>query len=151
MTGFAIGLSAVGLWMVVLVGIVWLVRSSSGPPHRSIRRFKGDRIAIETARAAVLSERVAAPEPQVETEPHIGVEMQLETFTAVRLNSEGLVVTQDVDVTEEVQEIEALVGSVTGSREAAKPSAARRARPSGPRKKGRITYVLVDEEGSPLI
>lgn len=164
MTDFAIGLSAAALWVVVPAGVVLLMRSSSGTPQRSIRRFKGDRLAIKTARAAALSDstvvfRAIAPHATSAAErsgPLIEAESPSPTFAAVRLNSDGLIVTEDVDASEGVQEIEALVGSVTDSREVTAPAgaAAPRTRPKitgGPRKKGRITYVLVDEEGRPQI
>ncbi len=151
MTGFAIGLSAVALWVIVLVGVVLLIRGSAGTPQRSIRRFKGDRLAIKTAGGveAPIGSAVFQTIP-----PQATSEAEPPTFTAVRLNSDGLIVTEDVDASEEVQEIEALVGSVTDPRAVAKSAgpAQRRVRPTvGPRKSGRITYVLVDEEGRPQI
>lgn len=176
MTGFAIGLSAVALWVIVLVGIVLLIRGSSGTPQRSIRKFKGDRLAIKTARgvggvAAPIGTYSGAPEtanPPQSSQPAFPHSTEVfqtippqatsaaepPTFTAVRLNSDGLIVTEDVDASEEVQEIEALVGSVTDPRAVAKSAGPtpRRTRPAvGPRKSGRITYVLVDEEGRPQI
>ena len=178
MTGFAIGLSAAALWVIVLVGVVLLIRGSSGTPQRSIRKFKGDRLAIKTAGgvggvAAPLGTEPRAPEAANPPKSNGGVggvaapaspvvfqaippyaEAEPPTFTAVRLNSDGLIVTEDVDASEEVQEIEALVGSVTDPRAVAKAAAAapRRTQPTaGPRKSGRITYVLVDEEGRPQL
>ena len=113
MTGFAIGLSAAALWVVVLVGVLLLARSSSGPPQRSIQRFKSDRQAIKTARAAAISDTPASdPAPDA---ARSGPQIEVEAAQLVQLNWDGLLITQNVDASEEVQEIEALVGSVTDS------------------------------------
>lgn len=122
MTGFTIGMIAAALWLGVAVSIWFFVRSSPGEPARSVRSFRVARrrlSAIDTPPATPIE-----PEPEPEPAP-----------------------------TEEIEEIERVIESVTSEapiRPAPrKPTNRPPHRPRGPRKMGRLTYVLVDEMGRP--
>jgi hypothetical protein len=180
MIGFAIGMVAFLLWLLVLWGVTALARSSPGHPFLSINRFRA-------ARRKMAPARTIAEEPNMETAPETS-EHELLPFASPLAESTLPQADESGDLTEPgdddwdrfiaamktpagdpvmtIPDLEPLpveggletIGlhpdSAATPQDKSQPKRASSARkptkrPSGPRKQGRMTYVLVDKDGKP--
>ena len=148
MTGFAFGMLAALLWIAVVLGVGYLMRSSPGHPFRTIRNFRvaGTRLAKNTSATAPADEQQVA-QPLDDQEPK-----EPGPFDHVQAADLDWAVPEPPP--ELSREVLALVGlAPTEELEAAKGTV-RENPPSmkkGPRRLGRIEYVIVDEDGRPEI
>lgn len=165
MTTFVIGLVAAGLWIAAAVAVILLTRNSPAPPQRSIRSFRRARrkLAPRPRQVPDLSPRSRTHSlDTVEEIPLIASPVQQVVHEIV----EDPVVTTEVlepEITPdpEFAEISAMLEAVTD--ESSSQARPHRISPSsktpprgprvsrGPRRAGRHTYVLVDEEGRPQL
>ena len=157
MTGFTIGMIAFGIWVAVAVGL-WLVfKRSPGHPFRSIGEFRrAGRKLAEPIREPDSSIRIveAGEEDAAVSRDQLELfhppEPETDTQDFVREEPES-----DVD-SEELAEIHSVITAVTAEkaptpkRNSKAPARKRTAALNKPvRKIGKLTYVVVDEEGKP--
>lgn len=135
MTAFTVGMISAVLWAGVVVALWLLHRSSPGHPFRSIRGFRRARRTLHPVAAGpYFADAPAPPDPE----------------PAPAAESPAL------DATREIEELTRVLDSITAEvpeRPVVLPPPARRPRPPrrGPRKIGRFTYVLVDDQGRPSL
>lgn len=158
MTGFAFGMLAALLWIAAMVGIGYLMRSSPGHPFRTIRHF---RLAGRTlAEVPVPDPDHLQEEPTELPEPPRSHELEVSgpSWTPPEVAGDWAMPDSPRDwttsgaPTELSQEVLALVGlgSPPGERG---PTTRRKPAPAkkGPRRNGRIEYIVVDQDGRPEI
>lgn len=156
MTGFTIGMIAFGIWVAVAVGLWLLFKRSPGHPFRSIGQFRrANRKLAEPIREPDSAIRIveAVEEPQIsrdQLELFRPPEPETDTQDFVREDPET-----DVE-SPELEEINSVITAVTAEkapipkRNSKAPARKRTAALNKPiRKIGRLTYVVVDEEGKP--
>lgn len=145
MTGFAIGMLAAGMWLGVMAAVWYLFRNAPGHPFRSIGRFRSTRRKLGRQVAADKPEAIEMPLTEPIAEPDTFIDLStVEVPASIAALAEG------VDPGGESEEMDALIGAVTAPKKPRKPRPPE-APPRGPRKAGRTTYVLVDDEGRPLV
>ena len=168
MIGFAIGMAAFLLWLLVLWGVTHLARSTPRHPFLTIRRFRSERRSMAPARPQ---------EPADEEEPARSIEHDLLPFAAALDEGAPPVIpnTAEESIEPDDGEWESFIAAMKAPvedttitipdlvTESPTPPAAdkkpqpKRAssarkptkRPAGPRRQGRMTYVLVDKDGKP--
>lgn len=154
MIGFFIGMLAFALWAGVMVGIYRTVKANPGHPFWSMARFKNARRSIAPS---------LTPSPSDDP-----LELAVSTADPIELGHfdeldfqpvdpllpphpvEDLLVLPDSsqEDEEEFQEVEAMLHSIAAPKRPRPPRAPRQ-RATGPIRSGRLTYVLVDDEGRP--
>lgn len=151
MTGFAIGMLAAALWFGVMVAVWYLFKTAPGHPFRSIAKFRwvgrsiGQQIAPSSSDQPEAIEMPLSGKPPTEAMDVIDLtDFQPVADEHVEADPEP------IDLTSETLEIEELLGAVTAETKPRKPRPPR-AQARGPVKVGRTTYVLVDDEGRPLV
>lgn len=151
MTGFYIGMLAFALWVGVMIGIYRAVKANPGHPFWSMARFKNARRSIAPALTPPVSQEpleLSIPEADPIEGPD-SIELDLDRVPPVLSPppSDDLIVLQEPKE-EEFQEMEAMLSSISAPKKPRAPRSPRK-RATGPVRSGRITYVLVDEEGRP--
>lgn len=152
MIGFFIGMLAFALWVGVMIGIYRMVKANPGHPFWSMARFKNARRSIAPALTPPVSHEpleLSVPEagPIERTDP---VELEFDRVAPVLSPplDDDLIMLRDPEEEEEFQEMEAMLSSISQPTKRRAPRAPRK-RATGPVRSGRLTYVLVDDEGRP--
>lgn len=161
MTGFAFGMLAALLWIAAMIGAGYLMRSSPGHPFRTIRNFRlaGRSLAEDPPLAPVPPFEDEPTEPQAP--PHSDeLEVSDHSWTPPEVASDWAMPDSRRDWTapeartDLSQEVLALVGLGSPQEEPSGPTTARpKPAPAkkGPRRSGRIEYIVVDQDGRPEI
>lgn len=156
MIGFFIGMLAFALWVGVMIGIYRMVKANPGHPFWSMARFKNARRSIAPALTPPVSHEpleLSVPEAGP-IEPADSVELDFDRVAPVLSPplDDDLIVLRDPEdegfQEEEFQELEAMLSSISQPRKPRAPRSPRK-RATGPVRSGRLTYVLVDDEGRP--
>lgn len=167
MTRFVLGMVAAGLWIAATVAVILLTRRSPAPPDRSIRSFRRARQRLAPRRAPTKS--VSQDEPKLASpisgpppppgpprrDPHpLDAIEEIPVMEAPSPPTPSPPHLDPPTTDVEMAEIAAVLEVVTdesgaGKRHRVAPPSDRRPG-RGPRKVGRLTYVLVDDEGKPL-
>lgn len=169
MRGFTIGMLAFVLWFAAVVGLFIVVRHAPGPAHRSIFNFR--RARRRMAPAAVEAPDYKSPLAAPSESPN-APEWQEQTVSTFTLPFKAQPPDPSSDPAPEsdtgserpeisavgashprrdVEEIEGLIAAVTSPEPRRRRSPEPKPPPRGPIRKGRITYVLFDEEGRPML
>lgn len=164
---------AAGMWLGVMAAVWYLFKSAPGHPFRSIGRFRSTRRRIARQVAPEKPEAIEMPLAHTTTTEHpasvadasdeveeesldlrpTAPPAEPDTFidlTSVEVPASIAALAEGVDPGGESDEMAALIGAVTAPKKPRKPRPPV-APPRGPRKVGRTTYVLVDDEGRPLV
>ncbi|HVF12740.1 MAG TPA: hypothetical protein VNA87_06605 [Actinomycetota bacterium] len=159
MTGFFIGMLAFALWVGVMIGIYRSVKANPGHPFWSMALFKNARRSIApTLTPPVSPEPLELSVPEAgPIEPAVPVELDFDRVAPVLSPplDDDLIVLRGAEEerlqAEEFQELEELEAMLSSISQPTKPRAPRspRKRATGPVRSGRLTYVLVDDEGRP--
>lgn len=176
MTGFTIGWIAAAIWLLVAVGLWYLHNHTPRHPFKSIGQFrKARRKLAEPIAEPDTSVRLVAPSaPTASTAPDQAAEIQLEDESNVHsehfpVSDEQLALfrpstpaqgAQPKPDEPELDEINEVIESVTSEERPRSKSTRQRAQTDTRkrrtaaadkpiRKIGRLTYVVVDEEGKP--
>ncbi len=150
MTGFYIGMLAFALWVGVMIGIYRTVKANPGHPFWSMARFKNARRSIAPLTPPVSLEPLELSVPEAAPIERIdSIDLDFDRLAPVLSPppDNDLLVLRGPEE-EEFQEMEAMLSSISAPK---KPRAPRppRKRATGPVRSGRLTYVLVDDEGRP--
>lgn len=175
MTRFVLGMLAAGLWIAATVAVVLLTRASPDPPRKSIRSFRRARRQLAPRRSRPkLIRQEALPLPLTSTETNASPPPTPASSYQLTQGGHPLDTVEEIPVMAplaleesspppppeqegadaEMAEIAAVIEAVTDESVIPKrhrlASTSGRLPPRGPRKVGRVTYVLVDDEGKPL-
>lgn len=152
MTAFYIGMLAFALWVGVMVGIYRAVKANPGHPFWSMARFKNARRSIAPALSPPVSQEaleLSIPEAPPAQIPDL-IDLDIDRVSPVLTPPPGsdLSVLRGPEQEEEFQELEAMLSSISAPKKPRAPRSPRK-RATGPVRSGRLTYVLVDDEGRP--